>query len=237
VEEGVLEEKISELTERLQRDPGSLVFAQLADLYRKKGMCEEAIRVCLEGLKKHSYYIPAHMVLAKTFFDKGEFQEAEARFKKVIELDPRNTVAHLQVAQIYLKNGQFEKAIDEFNIVLKDDPTSKEAREGLEKAKKNLSEDTDTSWSDVHRFLFFKAPAQDRLKILKKLTTFTLATIFEHYNFPQKALEVYKKLAKERPQDIELKERIASLKEIIPQEKEKRKKKRKNEESNKNSED
>jgi hypothetical protein len=36
--------------ERLQRDPTSLAFAQLADLYRKTGRPRDAISLCREGL-------------------------------------------------------------------------------------------------------------------------------------------------------------------------------------------
>ena len=35
--------------ERLQRDPTSLAFAQLADLYRKIGRTRDAITLCREG--------------------------------------------------------------------------------------------------------------------------------------------------------------------------------------------
>lgn len=37
--------------ERLAKDPTSLVFAQLADLYRKAGRTREAVTLRLEGLQ------------------------------------------------------------------------------------------------------------------------------------------------------------------------------------------
>ena len=38
--------------ERLARDPGSLAFAQLADLYRKAGRMQDAIALCRLGLDR-----------------------------------------------------------------------------------------------------------------------------------------------------------------------------------------
>ena len=42
--------------ERLQRDPTSLAFAQLADLYRKVGRTQEAINLCRDGLARYPHH-------------------------------------------------------------------------------------------------------------------------------------------------------------------------------------
>ena len=50
--------------ERLARDPASLAFAQLADLYRKAGRTREAVALCRNGLVKHPHYTTARLILA-----------------------------------------------------------------------------------------------------------------------------------------------------------------------------
>jgi len=52
MDEPALADAIRRQEERLQRDPGSLAFAQLADLYRKAGRTREAVTLCAgQGLK------------------------------------------------------------------------------------------------------------------------------------------------------------------------------------------
>ena len=48
--------------ERLSKDPTSLVFATLADLYRKTGRIIEAIALCREGLKQVPQYTTARQI-------------------------------------------------------------------------------------------------------------------------------------------------------------------------------
>ena len=45
--------RIDDLRKRLEKEPGSRLFAQLAEELRKDGELEEAIRVAREGLQKH----------------------------------------------------------------------------------------------------------------------------------------------------------------------------------------
>jgi tetratricopeptide (TPR) repeat protein len=53
--------------ERLARDPGSLAFAQLADLYRKAGRTQDAIALCRQGLARYPQYATARLILAKAW--------------------------------------------------------------------------------------------------------------------------------------------------------------------------
>ncbi|MFN3476328.1 MAG: tetratricopeptide repeat protein, partial [Candidatus Methylomirabilales bacterium] len=77
---------------KLAKDPTSRAFAQLADAYRKEGLLDEAISICLKGLEQHPNYPSAHVVLGRAYLEKGALQEAEAEFLKVIELTPGDNV-------------------------------------------------------------------------------------------------------------------------------------------------
>ena len=63
--------RIDDLRKRLDRDPGSRLFAQLAEELRKDGELEEAIRVCRQGLQKHPAYPSARMTLGRALLDTG----------------------------------------------------------------------------------------------------------------------------------------------------------------------
>ena len=63
--------EIEKYHEKWRKDPTSRVFAQLADAYRKTGMLDEAIEVCVEGLKVHPSYNSARVVLGRAYLEKG----------------------------------------------------------------------------------------------------------------------------------------------------------------------
>src|ERR1044071_789457 len=48
--------RIAELRRRVDRDPTSIAFAQLAEEYRRIGDYPEAVKVCRDGLARHPGY-------------------------------------------------------------------------------------------------------------------------------------------------------------------------------------
>src|SRR5439155_914780 len=56
VDDPALDAAIRRHEERLARDPTSLAFAQLADLYRKAGRTREAVALCRNGLDARLRY-------------------------------------------------------------------------------------------------------------------------------------------------------------------------------------
>src|SRR6185503_3434944 len=65
--------RIDELRRKLDKEPGSRLFAQLAEELRKDGDLEDAIQVAREGLQKHSNYPSARMTLGRALFDTGDW--------------------------------------------------------------------------------------------------------------------------------------------------------------------
>ena len=63
--------------ERLSKDPGSLAFAPLADLYRKAGRPREAVKLCRDGLARFPAYGTARLIVAKSLTDDGDSDGAE----------------------------------------------------------------------------------------------------------------------------------------------------------------
>ena len=64
-EEAAVAPAIRRSEERLAKDPGSLAFAPLADLYRKAGRIPEAVQLCRDGLGRFPGYGTARLILAK----------------------------------------------------------------------------------------------------------------------------------------------------------------------------
>jgi tetratricopeptide (TPR) repeat protein len=110
---------------RLIQDPQSLVFPRLADIHRKNGEFQQAIGVCMEGLKNHPDNVTGRVVLGRCYYEQEKLQEAVAEFMKVVELDRRNNVAVKMIADIYSGQGMKEKAGDLYSFLLRMDPDNK----------------------------------------------------------------------------------------------------------------
>jgi len=123
-----LAEAIRRQEERLQRDPGSLAFAQLADLYRKVGRTREAVTLCREGLARYPHYTTARLILAKTLAVEGTLAEALAETSAILELAPKDVQAHRLAAELQRRLGRVDQAVVHLESALRLDPADRESR-------------------------------------------------------------------------------------------------------------
>lgn len=86
-------DEIAKLEALCQSNPGGRSFTHLAEAYRKAGELEVALDVVERGLRRHSDYASAHVVLGRIFLDLKRPHEAADAFARVLQLDPENLVA------------------------------------------------------------------------------------------------------------------------------------------------
>jgi len=137
--ESLLPPEIEEYSRRLARDPHSLVFAQLADAYRRHNMLDEAVETCLQGLHIHPDYVSARLVLGRAYRQKNMFAEAKAELLKVLEVNPDHVLVRNLLAEIYLEESEYVQAKEEYEKVLSIDPENATAREGLAEVNTRLA--------------------------------------------------------------------------------------------------
>jgi len=85
--------RIDELRRRLERDPGSRLFAQLAEEHRKAGEHAEAIRVARAGLLQHPSYASARLTLGRALLDSGDPAGARVELEAALRDAPDNILA------------------------------------------------------------------------------------------------------------------------------------------------
>ncbi|MCX7726182.1 MAG: tetratricopeptide repeat protein [Chitinispirillaceae bacterium] len=120
-----IEKEIKRLEGELKVKPDSLVFARLADDYRKKGNIEKAIELCTNGILKYPFYTTAKLILGKCYLEQERYAEALQTFKEICREDHRNLVAIKMAADILLRQGMIEKAGALYLILTKMDPANK----------------------------------------------------------------------------------------------------------------
>lgn len=110
--------RIDELRRRVQNDPASIAFAQLAEEYRRAGMTDDAVRICREGLTRHPGYLSARVTLGRALLDLGQQSEARGEFEFVVAEAPENLAAVRGLAEICHREGQLSEALSYYERAL-----------------------------------------------------------------------------------------------------------------------
>ncbi len=110
--------RIDELRRRVQSDPASIAFAQLAEEYRRSGQTEEAVRVCREGLTRHPGYLSARVTLGRALLDLGQLDAARDELEFVVAEAPENLAAVRGLAEIFHREGQTTEALSYYQRAL-----------------------------------------------------------------------------------------------------------------------
>ncbi len=124
--------RINDLRSRLEREPGSRLFAQLAEELRKAGELDEAIRVARDGLAGHANYPSARMTLARALFDLGDRRAARTELEAVVASAPDNILAVRLLGEALEGLGLYDEAAARYRSVLALVPGDKAAQARLE---------------------------------------------------------------------------------------------------------
>ena len=110
--------RIEELQRRVQKDPASIAFAQLAEEYRRAGSYEEAVRVCRTGLAKHPSYLSARVTLGRALIELEQYGEAQTELDYVLKSAPENLAAIRGLAEIHQRRGELDDALRQYRTAL-----------------------------------------------------------------------------------------------------------------------
>jgi tetratricopeptide (TPR) repeat protein len=110
--------RILELRRRVQTDPSSIAFAQLAEEHRRAGNYDEAIKCCRTGLTRHPGYLSARVTLGRALMETGVLDEAAREFELVLRSAPDNLAAIRGMAEIHQRRGALEAALDYYKRAL-----------------------------------------------------------------------------------------------------------------------
>jgi len=111
--------RIDDLRRRLDREPGSRVFAQLAEELRKAGQLAEAVRVARQGLLNHPAYPSAHMTLGRALLDMRDLRGARTEFEAVLRGAPDNILASRYLGECLEGLGDLGSALLQYRATLR----------------------------------------------------------------------------------------------------------------------
>jgi tetratricopeptide (TPR) repeat protein len=129
--------RIEELRRRVQKDPASIAFAQLAEEYRRAGSYEEAIAACRTGLAIHPGYNSARVTLGRALIEINDLDTAETELNQVLRNAPENLAAIRGLADVHHRRGELGDALTFYQAALglaKHDPELEQTVDNLSRA-------------------------------------------------------------------------------------------------------
>jgi hypothetical protein len=106
--------RIEDLRRRVQKDPASIAFAQLAEEYRRAGQCQQSVEVCRAGLVIHPGYLSARVTLGRALIELGQLDDAKGELELVLNSAPENLAAIRGLAEIHHKRGELADALKHY---------------------------------------------------------------------------------------------------------------------------
>jgi tetratricopeptide (TPR) repeat protein len=111
-------QRIEDLRRRVQKDPASIAFAQLAEECRRAGHYQEAVDVCRTGLELHPGYLSARVTLGRALIELNDLDLALAELQYVLKAAPENLAAIRGVAEIYHRQDVLPEALAQYRAAL-----------------------------------------------------------------------------------------------------------------------
>lgn len=133
-----LDDAIETVKQWIRLNPRSkMAHVNLSRFYVQKGMIAEAEHEQAEA-RRLSW--AEELTQKKMKMPEIDPQERIERFKKVIELDPRDVLGYFSLGDAYLENGRYGEAVEIFSRGLEVDPSHSSSYLGLGAAYQALEE-------------------------------------------------------------------------------------------------
>jgi tetratricopeptide (TPR) repeat protein len=110
--------RIESLRRRVQQDPSSIAFAQLAEEYRRAGQLQDAVDTCRAGLEIHPAYHSARVTLGRAFLELSQFEDAQRELEQVLKSAPENLAAIKGLAEAHHQQGSLVAALEQYRAAL-----------------------------------------------------------------------------------------------------------------------
>src|SRR5262245_29357600 len=111
-------QRIDDLRRRVQKDPASIAFAQLAEELRRAGQLDESIDTCRTGLTRHPGYLSARVTLGRALLELNELEAAQGELEHVLRSAPENLAAIRGLGEIHHRRGDLAAALAQYRAAL-----------------------------------------------------------------------------------------------------------------------
>ena len=102
---------LEDLRRRVQSDPASIAFAQLAEELRRLGQLAEAVATCRTGLQTHPGFMSARVTLGRSLLALGQLDDAAAELRGALAVNPDSFAAVRALGDTYRQQQRRDDAL------------------------------------------------------------------------------------------------------------------------------
>jgi tetratricopeptide (TPR) repeat protein len=207
-----MEENTALCDEILKNGPSQSTLHIVLARIRDEGRVNEVIRWCMIFLRIYPKDVYLRMLLAECYLHMGSIGQAETEFLKVSSMMNDLLPVYAGLAGIYAKQKRFREAAGEAEIFLAHHPEDSEMRELLKKVQEagdavaGGAEGRDQKWPVL---------PDDDAGSLVDFSTPTIAELYFSQGQLEAAVETYKKVIEEHPDDSASAQRLSQLKDEL----------------------
>ena len=130
---------IRTLSDALARDPASLLYADLAELLRRRGEVEQALRVAEKGLTRHPEHADGLACLGRIRADRGELDRAREAWARTLAVAPGHVGALKGMGFTLFRAGDARGAAELLARVVEAAPSDEGARRALAMVRRDVA--------------------------------------------------------------------------------------------------
>jgi Flp pilus assembly protein TadD len=161
--------RIDDLRRRVEKDPASIAFAQLAEECRRAGQCQEAVDVCRAGLDVHPTYLSARVTLGRALLELGQLDEAHVELTRVLDGATDNLAAIRGLAEIHDRRGELAQALVHYRAALILAPNDPDLEETVNDLTSRLDQSSEIASATAQEDESVPEPPADSLALLAAL--------------------------------------------------------------------
>ncbi len=130
-----MNDDVRALTSELARDPGSLVFLDLAEVLRRRGQLDAALTVAASGLARYPALADAHALHARILAERGDGDGAFDGWMNALQLEPAHQAAHRGLGFLYYRAGDLARALRHLEFAAQAAPEDAGLRAAIERVR------------------------------------------------------------------------------------------------------
>ena len=116
-----------------QRNPGSKVFAPLAEAYRRLGLLTQAFEIAARGVRLHPNFAAGRIAFARVLIDQQAMEDARDQLIAAGEISPDNLLAFQLLGDVFLELRRPREALQAYKMVLLLNPHHERAQQVVRK--------------------------------------------------------------------------------------------------------
>ncbi|MBV9772759.1 MAG: roadblock/LC7 domain-containing protein [Gemmatimonadetes bacterium] len=132
--------QIRQWSEEVARDPNTLAFLPLAQVYRREGRRDAALRLCLRGLERNPTNVEAHYLLGCLYHEGGQAVKAFDEWDMALGLDSEHPGARREIGLLCAEREEWGSALRHLERAAAADSADEEVRDVLARVRARVGE-------------------------------------------------------------------------------------------------